>query len=449
MSTTFSELTSFARNAGEARISGEVASITGISLTATGIERAVGIGARCIVRGRRGAVRAEVVGIGPRGTELLPFGSWQGVSAGDTVEVDPVSDAIRPDDRWVGRVINAAGQPIDGKGHLHEGPRSRPTRAEPPNAFARRRIGPKLRTGIRALDIFAPLCQGQRIGIFAGSGVGKSTLMAMIARETEADVVVMALVGERGREVQDFITRDLGEEGLARSVLVVSTGDEAPLSRRQAAWTAMAVAEHFRDRSKHVLLLMDSVTRFAMAQREIGLASREPPTTKGYPPTVFSELPQLLERAGPGSGDAGDITAIFTVLVDGDDMSDPIADAVRGITDGHVVLDRAIAEKGRYPAIDVLTSVSRTLPAAHTDAQNAVRRAAHAALASYEDMAELVRIGAYKPGSNPDLDHAIELAARVDPFLTQGPHDVPGDEDTFALMAGLLDSSGISLDPGR
>lgn len=443
MDALFSELTSFARDAGEAKIIGEVSAITGITLTAIGLERVLGIGQRCIVRGSAGPVRAEVVGIGSRGTELLPFGSWRGVSAGDAVEVDPGRDVIRPAESWKGRVINAAAEPLDGRGHLSEGDQPCPLRASPPGAFDRKRIGPKLATQVRALDIFTPLCTGQRLGIFAGSGVGKSTLMAMLARYTECDVVVMALVGERGREVQDFIASDLGPEGMKKAVLVVATGDEPPLTRRQAAWTAMAVAEYFRDQGQHVLLLMDSVTRFAMAQREIGLASREPPTAKGYPPTVFSELPQMLERAGPGPHGKGDITAIFTVLVDGDDMNDPIADAVRGITDGHIVLDRRIAERGRYPAIDLLASVSRTLPDCHNEVEYTLLTAAHRALAAHADMEELIRIGAYRNGSNAELDRAIAFAGPCETFLSQRKSEQTPPQEAFAQVAGMLDSAGI------
>jgi len=445
MQTIFSELSSFAREAGAAEIYGEVQAITGITLTAIGLERVLGIGERCIVHGSAGPVHAEVVGLNTQGTQLLPFGSWRGVAAGDRVEVHAGGDVIRPDDSWKGRVINASAKPLDDRGHLPEGTVARPLRASPPGAFTRKRIGPKLATRVRAMDIFTPLCRGQRLGIFAGSGVGKSTLMAMLARHTECDVVVMALVGERGREVQDFISTDLGEEGLRKSVLVVATGDESPLTRRQAAWTAMAVAEHFRDQGQHVLLLMDSVTRFAMAQREIGLASREPPTAKGYPPTVFSELPQMLERAGPGPEGKGDITAIFTVLVDGDDMNDPIADAVRGITDGHIVLDRRIAEKGRYPAIDLLASVSRTLPDCHGDTEYAILSAAHRALAEHADMEELIRIGAYRSGSNPGLDRAIAFAGPCETFLTQRKTEQTAPDAAFTEIARLLSNADISV----
>jgi flagellum-specific ATP synthase len=272
MHTAFSDLSTFARNLEDARIAGEVSGVLGLSLTVRGLERAMGIGQRCLVHGRRGAVLAEAVGIDGQGTRVLPFGTWDGVVTGDRVTLCAQGDAIRPDAAWIGRVMDALARPLDGRGVLPEGPRERHIKAAPPPAFDRRRVGARLETGVKAFDVFAPLCRGQRMGVFAGSGVGKSTLMAMLARRAEADVIVVGLVGERGREVQDFIQDDLGEEGLARTVLVVSTGNEPPLMRRQAAWTASAVAEHFRDEGKQVLLLVDSVTRFAMAQREIGLA---------------------------------------------------------------------------------------------------------------------------------------------------------------------------------
>ncbi len=279
------------------------------------------------------------------------------------------------------------------------------------------------------------------MGIFAGSGVGKSTLMAMLARNTDADVIVMGLIGERGREVREFIENDLGEEGLRRSVLVVSTGDEAPLLRRQAAWTAMSVAEHFRASGRQVLLLLDSVTRFAMAQREIGLAIGEPPTTRGYPPTVFSELPQLLERAGPGRDQEGDITGIFTVLVDGDDLNEPVADAVRGIVDGHLVLDRSIAERNRYPAIDIQRSISRMLPACHDADQQVILKQSRKAMARFTEMEDLIRVGAYKPGSDPETDRAIRFFEQADPYLAQTRGEkVKSDQAFIDLYRMLLDA---------
>ncbi|MFD1344824.1 FliI/YscN family ATPase, partial [Litorisediminicola beolgyonensis] len=325
-----------------------------------------------------------------------------------------------------------------------EGP-VRALRAAPPEAFSRRGVGGQIETGIRALDIFAPLCHGQRMGIFAGSGVGKSTLLSMLARRAEADVIVIGLVGERGREVQDFIKHTLGPEGLARSVIVVATGDEAPLLRRQAAWTATAVAEALRDEGRKVLLMLDSVTRFAQAQREIGLSLGEPPAARGYPPTVFAELPQLLERAGPGSDGQGDISALYTVLVDGDDMNDPIADAVRGILDGHLVLTRRIAERGRYPAIDLEASLSRMLPGCQSAGENAIRLAARRAMAQYGDIEDLVRLGAYKPGTDPETDAAIAAARAAERFLDQQQGGATSRGESFAGLAALLDEAGIEV----
>ena len=445
MHTAFSELSTFARTLGGPRIAGEVSAVLGLSLTVSGLERAVGIGQRCTVHGRHGVVLGEVVGIDVQGTRMLPFGTWDGVVAGDRVELSPMGETIRPDQNWIGRVVNALGFPIDGGGPLHEGAEPRKVKAAPPNAFARRRVGPRLETGVKVFDVFTPLCRGQRMGVFAGSGVGKSTLMAMLARGAEADVIVIGLCGERGREVQDFIQEDLGPEGMRRAVLVVSTGDEPPLMRRQAAWTATAVAEHFRDQGLQVLLLVDSVTRFATAQREIGLSGGEPPTAKGYPPTVFAELPRLLERAGPGPAGSGDITGIYTVLVDGDDMSEPVADTVRGILDGHVVLNRRIAERGRFPAVDLQQSISRMLPDCHSEVEYAILQAARRVLARYSDMEELIRIGAYKPGSDPEIDAAIRFADPAERFLSQRKHQRLGADEAFAEIYRLLAEAGVEV----
>lgn len=445
MNNLFSELSALVRTVDASKVVGEVRSVIGLTLTVSGLERAMWLGHRCVVHGAHGKVLGEVVGVDRNGTHVLPFGNWAGVSVGDPVSLSPRGDMIRPDQSWKGRVINALAEPLDHRGPLLEGTKARQVKAPPPSAFDRRRTGKRLETGIKVFDVFMPLCRGQRMGVFAGSGVGKSTLMAMLARQAEADVIVVGLVGERGREVQDFIQSDLGAEGLARSVVVVSTGDEPPLMRRQAAWTASAIAEYFRDCGQQVLLLMDSVTRFAMAQREIGLSGGEPPTTKGYPPTVFSELPQLLERAGPGQEGSGDITAIYTVLVDGGDMNEPVADTVRGIMDGHVVLDRHIAERGRFPAVNLYRSVSRMLPDCHSPEEHAVFQAARRSLARYADMEELIRIGAYKPGADAEVDAAIRFFAPAEAFLDQRKLEFTPTDETFAHLARLLDEAGVGV----
>jgi flagellum-specific ATP synthase len=326
---------------------------------------------------------------------------------------------------------------VDGKGPLPPGPYPFSFRETPPPAHARKRVGGPLDLGVRALNTFATLCKGQRMGIFAGSGVGKSVLLSMLARNTASDVNVIGLVGERGREVQEFLQDDLGPEGLRRSVVVVSTSDEPALMRRQAAYLTMAIAEFFRDEDKDVLVLMDSVTRFAMAQREIGLSAGEPPTSKGYTPTVFTELPRLLERAGPGTG-KGTVTGLFTVLVDGDDHNEPVADAVRGILDGHIVMERAIAERGRYPAINILKSVSRTMPASCDQAFWPTVAKARQVLATYADMEELIRLGAYRAGSSPEVDESIRLFPELDAFLAQGKKDATNLGDGYRRLAQIL-----------
>lgn len=425
------------------RITGRVRSIVGMTLTAVGLENAAGIGSRCMVRGRSGDTMAEVVGIHASGLQLLPFGTWDGVAAGDEVDLLADSGGICPDESWLGLVIDALGNPLT-QSFPHPKQRHHPShRTAPLQPFERRRVGEKLETQISIMDVFVPLCRGQRMGVFAGSGVGKSTLMAMLARHASADVIVIGLVGERGREVREFIQDDLGEEGMARSVVVVATGDQSALMRRQAAWTATTVAEHFCAQGKHVLLLLDSLTRFAMAQREIGLSCGEPPTTRGYPPTVFSELPQLLERAGPGRDGEGDITAIYTVLVDGDDMNEPISDAIRGIVDGHLVLDRKIAEQGRFPAINVQRSISRMLPKCHSREEQQVMSAARNALARYADIEDLYRVGAYQAGTSPETDGAIRFFQMASAFLSQAKDDVVSADQSFAETYRMLLEAGL------
>jgi flagellum-specific ATP synthase len=374
-------------------------------------------------------IPCEVVGFAGENAVLMPFGGLDGVRRGCRAVIANAANQIRPSAAWLGRVINAMGEPIDGKGPLPPGPSPMAFRNSPPPAHARRRVGPPLDLGVRALNTFLTCCRGQRLGIFAGSGVGKSVLLSMLARNVDADVSVIGLVGERGREVQEFLQDDLGDDGLARSVVVVATSDEPALMRRQAAFLTLAIAEYFRDEAKDVLVLMDSVTRFAMAQREIGLSAGEPPTAKGYTPTVFTELPKLLERAGTGAGE-GTITGIFSVLVDGDDHNEPVADAVRGILDGHIVMERAIAERGRYPAINVLKSVSRTMPKSADPAYLPMLMRARQVMATYADMEELIRLGAYRPGSSKEVDDAIRLHGPLEDFLRQEKDEATG------LLAG-------------
>jgi flagellum-specific ATP synthase len=387
----------------------------------TGAVGAVSMGGQVRLSPSHGAsIPAEVVGFRDGKALAMPMGSLDGMTLGARADFESKPAAIYPTQGWMGRILDAFGNPTDGLGPLPLGPAAYPIKAQPPAAQSRNRVGPKLDLGVRALNGFITCCQGQRMGIFAGSGVGKSTLMAMLARYSEADAIVIGLIGERGRELKEFVEDDLGETGLARSVVVAATSDEPPLVRRQAAYTAMTVAEYLRDQGLNVLLMMDSITRFAMAQREVGLSAGEPPASKGYTPTVFAELPRLLERAGPAQeGCAGSITGLFTVLVEGDDHNEPISDAVRGILDGHIVLDRAIAERGRFPAINILRSVSRSMPACNSEKEQEIVALSRKSIAAYEDMAELIRLGAYKTGTNPEVDAAILLHPLFEKFLAQ------------------------------
>ncbi len=422
----------------EYQLYGRVASVLGMLIEVAGLERALSIGDRChlLARGER-RVAAEVIGFRKGRALLLPFGSLDGIGLGCKAEVVNSDPVIWPTEAWLGRVVNALGEPVDGKGPLPVGDAAWHLRRSPPPAHERRRVGEKIDLGVRALNTFLTCCRGQRMGIFAGSGVGKSMLLSMLARYTASDVNVIGLIGERGREVQEWLEDDLGAEGLARSVVVIATSDEPPLMRRQAAYLTLTIAEYFRDRGKDVLCLMDSITRFAMAQREIGLAAGEPPTSKGYTPSVFAELPQLLERAGPGV-DQGSITGLFTVLVEGDDHNEPIADAVRGILDGQIVLDRAIAERNRYPAVNILRSISRTLPNCNSDDENALVGRARMLLATYEGMAELIRIGAYRKGSDSLIDEAIVHQPKLETFLSQGRNECSDLAQGYADLAAIL-----------
>ena len=390
-------------------IYGRVVGVRGLMVEVAGPIHAMSVGARIVVEtGANRFIPCEVIGFTGNNAVVMPFAGLDGVRRGCRAVIANAAEPGAPGGLLARPRLNAMGEPIDGKGPLAQGPAPMPFRNSPPPAHSRKRVGEPLDLGVRALNTFLTCCRGQRLGIFAGSGVGKSVLLSMLARNADADISVIGLVGERGREVQEFLQDDLGEEGLARSVVVVATSDEPALMRRQAAYLTLAIAEYFRDEGKDVMCMMDSVTRFAMAQREIGLSAGEPPTTKGYTPTVFTELPKLLERAGPGAG-KGTITGIFTVLVDGDDHNEPVADAVRGILDGHIVMERAIAERGRYPAINVLKSVSRTMPKSADPAFLPVITRARQVMATYSDMEELIRLGAYRAGSSAEVDEAIRL----------------------------------------
>ncbi|MHA1599213.1 MAG: flagellar protein export ATPase FliI [Alphaproteobacteria bacterium] len=422
----------------EFQLYGRVVGVLGLLVEVAGLDEALSIGGRCNIVTRSDVrVTCEVIGFRQGRALLLPFGRLEGVSLGCKAELVRSDPVIWPTNGWLGRVVNALGEPIDGKGPLPTGDTPFPLRRPPPPAHNRQRVGGKIDLGIRALNTFTTCCRGQRMGIFAGSGVGKSVVLSMLARYTTSDVNVIGLIGERGREVQEWLEDDLGAEGLARSLVVVATSDESPLMRRQAADLTLAASEYFRDQGKDVLCLIDSITRFAMAMREIGLAAGEPPTSKGYTPSVFAQLPQLLERAGPGVA-GGSITGLFTVLVEGDDHNEPIADAVRGILDGQIVLERAIAERNRYPAINVLRSISRTMPQCNNEAENALVDRARMLLSTYENMAELIRIGAYKNGSDPAIDDAILYYPQLEEFLKQSKGECSDLATSYAALAEIL-----------
>ena len=436
------------------RLLGHVSAVSGMMVEISGLMGGLALGDRLLVHlqgdepaSQGGGVAAEVVAFSGGKARALAFGPLDGLGPRSAASMRfggaSRGAVLAPSDAWLGRVVDPLGQPLDGRGPLRWGV-PRPVRAGPPPGASRARLGPRIGLGVRALDLFTTCRAGQRLGLFAGSGVGKSTLMSQLVHQAGADVAVLALVGERGREVREFLEDDLGADGQARAVTVVATSDQPPLMRREAAYAAMTVAEHFRDQGLHVLLLMDSVTRFCLALREIGLAAGEPPATRGYPPSVFAELPRLLERAGPGpdrgaDGAAGQITALFTVLVEGDDHNEPVADAVRGVLDGHVILDRRIGEGGRYPAVDVLRSLSRTVPGCLDAPDAALVRRARGILAVQADMADLVRLGAYRPGTDPATDEALRLAPRIDAVLRQHKGERSTLAGAFEALRGALE----------
>lgn len=422
-----------AKDAATARPTGRVRSVVGMSVTVEGVDAAIGDAVSVARPG--GDLVAEVVAIGEDGLICLPLGELNGVRAGATVQPAPGKLSVPVGDMLRGRVLNALGQPIDGGPSLGALPQVS-TAGTPPHPLRRALVETQMPLGVRVLDTLLPCGQGQRMGIFAGSGVGKSSLLSMIARGTAADISVIALVGERGREVREMIEHDLGPEGLARSVVVVATSDEPALMRLQAAQTATRIAEWFRENGRHVVLMMDSLTRFCMAQREVGLAAGEPPATRGYPPSVFALLPRLLERAG--AGERGSITGLYTVLVEGDDMNDPVADSARSILDGHVVLSRKLATSGHFPSVDVLESISRVAPRITTPDQMAQATELRRLMAAYRDAKDLIEIGAYVKGTNPLVDRAVHLRAAIDLFLRQDVNTVAPIEQSMAALAMLV-----------
>ena len=418
---------------------GRVSGVDGGLIDITGLGDRAGIGDRLRIARRGGsALSAEIVGLSKDHARALPDGPSTHIAVGDAVRL-AAPPAFAPDESWIGRVVDPNGRPIDGL-PLSHGKENRDIHAMPPSAAARRPMGKRLNTGLAIFNTMLPIVRGRRIGLFAGSGVGKSQLLATLAKHLDADVVVIALIGERGREVGHFVRDVLGPEGMARSVVVAASSDQSPLMRRRCAGAAMAVAEHFRDAGKHVLLLADSVTRFAEAHREIAVAAGEPPALRGYPPSTAALIGALCERAGPGLGTQGDITAVFSVLVAGSDMEEPVADMLRGVLDGHVVLSRTIAERGRYPAIDVLQSVSRSLPDAADEQENAKISEARRLLGAYQQAEVMIQSGLYSSGSDPLLDQAVRAWPDLDAFV--GRQEPGGIASSFDRLNLILRRSG-------
>ncbi len=419
------------------KIKGKVTKIVGLTIEADG--PLLGIGTRCNIESIDGRhILAEIVGFKDDRIVLMPYGENEGIAPGSAVTNESYGNTVKVSDSLLGRVLDGLGNPMDGKGPIKDFELVNVYNS-PPQALDREIIKTPVSTGIKTIDNLMTIGKGQRVGIFAGSGVGKSVSLGMIARNSDADVNVIALIGERGREVREFIERDLGEEGLKRSVLVVATSDQSALIRKLGAFVGTAIAEHFRSKGLNVMLMMDSVTRFAMAQREIGLTVGEPPTTRGYTPSVFGLLPKLLERAGTQKGQ-GNITGLYTVLVEADDMNDPIGDSVRSIIDGHIVLSRPLAARNHYPAIDVLNSASRLMKEIVTGKQYDNAGRLRDLLATYNEAEDLINIGAYVKGSNPKIDEAIAKINHINNFLRQGIDDSISFEDSAKLLEEIIAS---------
>ena len=414
---------------------GRVSQVVGLTIESTGPD--VNIGQTCRIKTARSGeeILAEVVGFKENHILLMPLGSMGGIGPGSVVEALDKPITIKVSESLLGRVLDGLGQPMDGKADIIEGEEFYTSNA-PPNPLFRNRIKDPLPLGVKAIDGLLTVGKGQRIGIFSGSGVGKSTIMGMIARNTRADINVIALIGERGREVREFLEKDLGEEGLKRSVIVIATSDKPALVRLKAAEVATSIAEYFREKGKDVMLLMDSLTRFAMAQREVGLAAGEPPVLRGYTPSVFAVMPRLLERAG--NSDRGSITGLYTVLVDGDDLTEPVTDTARGILDGHIVLSRRIANRNHYPAIDVLASISRVMTDIASTEHKMFSNEIKKSMAVYSNSEDLINIGAYVKGSNPEIDLAISKHDAINSFLIQDIDEKISFEDTLAIMEEIV-----------
>lgn len=412
---------------------GQVTQVVGMGIESLG--PLANIGDICYIeaRGQEKQIKAEVIGFKGDHLLLMPLGGLEGIGPGCKVVAYGDRLTIPVSDQLLGKVVDWSATPIDGEQIICED--TVPIDNDAPNPLTRNRISEPISLGVRAIDGMLTVGKGQRIGIFAGSGVGKSTLLGMIARNALSDINVIALIGERGREVREFLEKDLKEEGLRRSIVVVATSDQPALMRLKAAMTATAIAEYFREQGKDVLLMMDSLTRFSMAQREIGLATGEPPVSRGYTPSVFAQLPRLLERAG--NSDKGSITGMYTVLVDGDDFNEPITDTARGILDGHIVLSRKLANKGHYPAIDVLASISRVMSDIVTDEHKAFAREIKKQMAIYKESEDLINVGAYNRGSSPEIDMAIEKIGPINQFLQQATHDQISFDETYSIMAEI------------
>lgn len=428
------------------RAVGRVKSVEGAILWLSGLAGSAGIGDRVQLTGKSGqSVEGEVLRLAEDDVAMMASGPVDGIGRGDRVDLlGPAT--LAPDNRWIGRVIDPYGRPLDGRALL-PGPRNRGFRTDPPPARARRGFGPRLASGLNVFDTVLPFARGQRLGLFAGSGVGKSTLTAQLTTAMEADVVVLALVGERGRELRDFVEEKLGSRGMRRTVVVAATSDRSPLERRRCPMAAMTVAEHFRDQGMHVFYVVDSITRFAEAHREAAIAAGEMPALRGFPASTAHQIMALSERAGPGGAGAGDITGLFSVLVAGSDMDEPIADILRGVLDGHVVLDRGLAERGRFPAIDVLRSVSRSLPDIAASHENACLATLRQLLNAHARNDTMIRAGLYKAGSDALVDQAIAALPEIESFLT-GPSP-QGPEEAFAQLSMILRRAGASVRPAQ